>query len=319
MAENGQGASALSNGLSATPNPTQPSAPQGLTVSDRGDGFVELSWTEPADTGGTGVPIDHYVVYMDNANATNVASSPYSWGGLTNGVSHEFTVVAVNSAHTGLPSSVTSNAVGYPDAPIIGTRNAEYEKITITWSPGASNGGQAIVNYKVYIKVQTDPDPDPSIPTDTVSNTEYTFSCPVYTTYEYWVIADNGIYTSNESTRETLSPSYARPSAPQNLNVDDTTANQATVTWAAPDSTGGQAITNYKIEYSPAGGNSASPIIVSAATVSQVITELPATDYTFSVYASNDGGANFGPPVISGTVTISDPIPAPTPAPTPAP
>lgn len=304
VATNGQGNSELSNGLSATPNPTQPSAPQGLAVSERGDGYVKLSWTAPSDTGGVGVPIDHYIVYKDNANATNVASSPYTWSGLTNGVSHEFTVVAVNSAQTGLPSSVTSNAVGYPDAPIIGTRNAGYESITITWSPGASNGGKAITGYDVYIKKTGDP--DPTDPIETIADTDYTFTCTELTNYEYWVIATNGIYESDESVRETLSPSYIRPGAPTSLNVNNTIANQATVTWDDPVTTGGQAITHYKVVYSPTGGSPDSPIVVTVATEIQVITALPAGDYTFSVYASNDGGTNYGAAATSGLITISN-------------
>ncbi|MFH1881009.1 MAG: SH3 domain-containing protein, partial [Bacillota bacterium] len=177
-ADNGRGDSDYSNYLTATPNPTQPSAPQTLTVSDRGDGFVELTWTAPADTGGSGVLIDHYRVYVDNVEydvAGRSSALTKTVTGLTNAQSYEFMVIAVNSAEVGLPATITSNPVGTPDAPTIGTKIAGFESIAITWTPATYTGGNAIQSYDVYIKIATDP--DPVVPTDTVTDTEYTFTC----------------------------------------------------------------------------------------------------------------------------------------------
>jgi len=303
VATNGQGDSELSNGLSATPNPTTPSEPKNLVVT-QSDGSVMLAWDEPDDTGGTGVTIDYYKVYLDGGGGTDVYAMNYTWSSLTNGVNHEFTVLAVNSATTGLPSSVISCAVGQPDAPIIGSRNADFEEISITWSAGADDGGNEIQSYDVYIKEASADDSTAIV--DTVTTTYYTFTCTSYTDYEYWVVADNGIYESDESVRETLSPSYVLPGAPTNLTVDVTVANQATLAWDPPSDTGGQAITHYKITYTPTGGSPESGHEVAAATETLLIESLPGGSYTFYVYASNDDGVHYATAYDSVTDTVID-------------
>ncbi len=283
VATNGQGDSDYSNYMTATPNPTQPSAPQSLTVSSRGDGFVTLTWAAPSDTGGTGVPIDHYMVYKDGASGTSVAGTTYSWTGLTNGESHEFSVIAYNSATAGLPAYITSNAVGTPGAPTIGTNTAGYTQIAITWAPSSTTGGNPIQSYDVYIKVASADDSTAIVDTG-VTDTEYTFLTLTNQEYEMWVIADNGYYDSAESTRVTNTP-YEAPDAPTGVSASgDTTA--VTVVWVAPLDTGGQAITNYTVSYTgPTTGS---------AVVGNVLTHefnglTSGGAYTFSVTASNDG------------------------------
>ncbi len=308
VATNAQGDSAYSNYLVATPNPGPPSAVQGLAVASRGDGFVELSWSAPADTGGTGVAIDHYRVYVDSVEydvAGRSSTTTKMITGLTNAQTYEFMVIAVNSAEVGDPATISSNPVGTPDAPTI-TQNVEgFESIYISWLPDADTGGNAIADYDLYIKVATDPDPgSPTV--SALADTEYTFSGLANVEYEIWLTANNGYYDSAESARETNTP-YVAPSAPQNLAVDNSVANTATVTWEAPATTGGQAITHYLLEYSPTGGSPDSPIEVTAATLSQLIESLSAGNYSFSVKASNDGGAHYSTAATSGAIAISDP------------
>jgi hypothetical protein len=90
------------------------------------------------------------------------------------------------------------------------------------------------------------------------------------------------------------------PSAPQNFTVvastNGTTA-KATLTWSAPSSTGGAAISGYTVGYAQAPGP------YSAGAVSGVVlTNLVyGVAYTFSVYASNANGAGA---VATTTVTM---------------
>jgi uncharacterized protein YgiM (DUF1202 family) len=308
LATNAQGDGAYSNALAATPNPTQPSAPQSLAVSSRGNGFVTLTWSAPSNTGGSGVLIDHYMVYLDGGSGVSVSAATYSWTGLTNGVSHEFTVIAVNSATAGLPSSITSNAVGTPGAPTIGTNVAGYQQIAITWAPSTTTGGNAIQSYKVYIKVATDDDSTATEVTG-ITDTTYTFTQHASADltnqeYEMWVISYNGYSYSAASTHVTSTP-YEAPSAPTLTAVANSPANgSASLSWTAPTDNGGQALTYYKIVYTPTGGSPNSPIIVSAATLAQVISGLSTASYNFTISATNDG-THYGTTDTESSVSIT--------------
>ena len=95
------------------PTPTVPGAPTGLTATP-GNTQVSLSWTAPASNGGS--PITDYVIqYRTGANPFTTFADGVSTTtgatvtGLTNGVSYDFQVSAVNSVGTSLPSSTTSS------------------------------------------------------------------------------------------------------------------------------------------------------------------------------------------------------------------
>lgn len=94
------------------------------------------------------------------------------------------------------------------------------------------------------------------------------------------------------------------PSAPQNFTATADLQLGATLSWAAPASDGGSAITGYTITATPA----IPPVNPSATTTTTQITGLTAgTTYTFSIVANNSFGA--GPPA-TATATIVD-VPAP--------
>ena len=91
---------------------TVPGSPTAVTPTP-GNTQVALSWTAPASNGGS--PITDYVIqYRTGANpfttfadGTSTATSA-TVTGLTNGVSYDFQVSAVNSVGTGLPSTTVS-------------------------------------------------------------------------------------------------------------------------------------------------------------------------------------------------------------------
>ena len=85
--------------ISAVPR-TVPGAPGNLTATP-GDGQVELTWSEPADNGGSAIL--GYNVYRDGTklNEDPLAALTYLDTGLTNGTSYEYTVAAVNVAGEG--------------------------------------------------------------------------------------------------------------------------------------------------------------------------------------------------------------------------
>ncbi len=299
VAHNTQGDSEYSNSLTATPNPDAPSAVQSLTVLSRGDGFVELGWAAPSYTGGTGVLIDHYRVYVDgveydSAGRSDALSKMVS--GLTNAQTYAFMVVAVNSAEIGEPNTIYSNPVGTPDAPTV-TQNVEgCANIYFAWLPAADTGGSPIDHYDLYFKAVGDPDPAPI----STSDTEYTFYTLSNIEYEFWVVSNNGISDSDPSAHVTNTP-YVVPSEPQSV-VGTPVSTTVTLTWVEPATLGGQPITNYRVYYD--NGSVSEPIELGNV-LTYDFTGLALDDYVFYVEASNDGGVNYGSPGNSGTVSVT--------------
>ena len=98
----------------------------------------------------------------------------------------------------------------------------------------------------------------------------------------------------------------AAPSSPTGLSGSSGNA-QVPLTWTAPSSNGGAAITGYVVEWTPAGG-SASTVNTGSATASYTKTGLTnGTAYTFRVAAQNSVGT--GPYSSSATVTPVAPGP----------
>jgi LPXTG-motif cell wall-anchored protein len=118
-------------------------------------------------------------------------------------------------------------------------------------------------------------------------------------------LCDDTVVTEQPST----SPSEAR-------RVSATAGNtSAVVSWSAPTSNGGSAITGYTVTSSP-GGFTATTTGARTATVSGLTNGTP---YTFRVVATNAVGGSPPSPASVAVTPAAASSPAPTPAPTPAP
>lgn len=144
---------------------TEPDAPTSL-VATPASTQMALSWTAPANNGAA---ITDYIVQY------KLASEPSTWTtfsdgtststsalvtGLTNDLSYNFRVAAVNSVGTGPVSSTTTAtpALSAPTAPqsLAATSN-ESGQSTLTWSAPLSNGGASITDYIVEYKLNSEP------------------------------------------------------------------------------------------------------------------------------------------------------------------
>ncbi len=153
-AVNARGASLAA---SATLTPTGAAEAPSITIAS-GSKSAVVSFTAPANTGGSGVVLTGYQVSIDGgatwANATLVAGSTLASGtinlaGLTNGASYPVQLRAVNAFGEGLASATaTATPVAdLPAAPTITSVVAGRNVITVNFTV-ADDGGAAISAYK---------------------------------------------------------------------------------------------------------------------------------------------------------------------------
>jgi hypothetical protein len=301
VATNGSG-----NSLPSTPSnqvvpATVPGVSTGVTAV-AGNTQVTVSWTAPSSNGGA--PITGYTATSTPGAFTCSTTSATSCAvtGLTGGVSYSFSVTAMNSAGTG-PSSATSTAViptGPPSAPVGVTATAGNVQATVTWSAPTSNGSSVITGYSVT-----------SSPGGVTCTTTGALTCIVTgltngTPYKFSVTATNVAGTGPASVASTaITPTaITAPAAP--TAVAATAGNsQATVSWTAPASNGGSAITAYTVISSPGGLR-----CTTSGALTCVVTGLTnGTGYTLSVTATNAMGTGVASSP-SPAVTPTQPLPA---------
>jgi fibronectin type 3 domain-containing protein len=302
-AVNSVGTSAPSNETFATPTGVQatvPSAPQGLAATG-GNASVKLTWTAPASNGGSA--ITGYNIYRGTTPggesatpvAAGVAGTSFTDPTASNGTTYYYIVAAVNAIGTSAPSgeaSATPNAT-VPSAPSGLVASGGSGQVVLSWSAPASDGGAAITGYNIYRG--TTPGGESATPVATgVNLTSFTDTGVTNgTTYYYTVAAVNAVGISAPSSEASATPKAAAtvPSAPQGLTATGGNAS-VKLTWTAPASDGGAAITGYNIYRGTApGGESATPVASNVSGTSFTDTGLTnGTTYYYTVTAVNAVG-----------------------------
>ena len=273
---------------------TVPGAPTGV-AGVRGDGEIAVSWTAPASNGGSA--ITGYTVSASpqvggvTRTCTSVGTS-CTVTGLTNGVSYTFTVVATNELGDSLASSASASATPAtaPGAPTSVSGVRGNGQVTVSWTAPASNGGSAVTGYTVSAS--------PQVGGVTKTCTTATTSCIVTgltngVAYTFTVKATNALGDSVESTTSSSVTPATVPGLPTNLEVLRGNA-RITVSWVAPVSNGGSAITGYTVQaYNAAFGTAVALKTCTTATTSCAVTGLTnLTNYKFAVKATNALGSS---------------------------
>lgn len=166
------------------------------------------------------------------------------------------------------------------------------QQITLSWTPIAQDSGSTIIGYKIYQDISTNTLLR-TVSSRTSSSTTFT-GLTNGTSYTYEIAAYDTDGNIGNRSFVTGTPRTV-PGVVQSVgaSIDLTTV---TISWSAPSSNGGSAVTGYTV--SRTGGPSYD---VSANVLSQVFTGLTdGQSYTFTVIAKNIAGSS-----ISATVSAT--------------
>jgi fibronectin type III domain protein len=260
---------------------TAPDPPTGV-VAVAGDTFVTVSWTAPANNGGS--TITGYTVTTTPGNIVTPAGGATSVmvPGLANGTTYTFSVTATNAVGTSVASgAVMATPAGAPLAPTGVLATPGNMSATVTWTAPDPNGSP-ITGYTV-----------------TVTSTLGTFTVPASgttapvtsltngTLYTFTVTATNAVGTGPALGQATATPA-GMPSMPTILTAVPGDMS-VSLTWTQP-ADNGSTITGYTVTSNPAGGTATT---AGAASTSAPVPGLTnCTSYTFTVTATNGVGTS---------------------------
>ncbi|WP_337879466.1 DUF4347 domain-containing protein, partial [Rheinheimera sp.] len=277
--------------------PTAPDAPTAVTATP-GDGQASVAFTAPVNDGGES--IDSYTVIPDPAVAGGPftgTGSPIVVTGLTNGTAYTFTVTATNGVGTGVASSASAAVTPKGNQTISFTQPAAQAFGTSPTLSATASSSLTVSFSSTTAGVCT-----------ITSGGELTFvtagTCTINADQ-----AGNGSWNAATTVSHSFTVNAVAPSAPT-IGTATAGSASASVTFSAPSSSGGVAVTGYTVTSNPGGftGTGAgSPITVSGLQ--------NGVAYTFTVTATNassltgaaSAASNSVTPASPQTITFADP------------
>src|SRR5216684_934714 len=245
------------SGTPLPPPPTVSGAPTALTAT-AGNASISLSWTAPASNGGASITgynvLRSTTSGAETALSSGVVGTAFTDSTVSNGTTYFYKVTAVNSARPGAASNEASAtptaAPTVPSAPQNLTASAGNASVLLSWAAPASNGGAPVGSYNVWRSTSSGTE---SLLTSGVVGTSYTDSSALNgITYFYKVAAVNSVGPGPLSNEASATPATV-PSAPQNL-VASAGNGSVSLSWTAPASNGGAAVTSYNVLRSTSSG-----------------------------------------------------------------
>jgi len=237
-----------------------PTAPQSVaaTPSTSASGAITVTWSAPADDGGSGIS-GYQVLRGGTAIADLGVVGTYTDTGLTPGTSYTYTVRAKNAVTAAAgtqsvdSSSSSATAPGNPTAPqsLTATASSSHTgRIDLSWSAPATPGTGGITGYNIF-------QAGTQIATTTGTGTTYAVTgLTAYTSYSFTVRARNAFSDANSTTSTDSNTGTATapgpPSAPTSLTAtpDGLTPGKISLAWTAPTTTGTGGITGYNVYFS---------------------------------------------------------------------
>ena len=264
---NTNGASTASNVDGATTGTSAPGAPTSLMATASGNTRIDLSWTAPGSNGGsaiTGYKIeissDGGTSWSDHVANTSGTGTTYAHTGLAAGTTRHYRVSAINSNGAGATSNVAGTTTGttVPGATtgLVATASGA-TRINLTWTAPGSDGGSPITGYKIEVSSDGGTSWSDHVANTNGPGTTYSHTgLAAGTTRHYRVSAINTNGAGAASNVDDATTGTSVPGAPTGLMATANGNTQIDLSWTAPASDGGSAITGYRIEISPNGNSS---------------------------------------------------------------
>lgn len=196
---------ASSHSALVTPGISVPDAPIDV-LGTESNSQITVSWSVPISNGGTDIT-GYRATSVEDTSKFCITTSSTSCvvTGLTKGYYYSFAVTATNAKGTSVASSPSYPVMvpTFPSAPRTVTGEPGTSKVTVSWAAPASNGGSAIIGYKVVAmqdtsKYCTTTSATSCLITGLTNDTPYTFT----------VTAINALGTSPASTSTPVTPIY---------------------------------------------------------------------------------------------------------------
>ena len=297
------------------------------------------------NNGGAGLETCPYTV-VGTDGPTDTCTVP----GLTNGDKYTFSVTATNALGTSVPSPATAAIyIGAPGAPTgVSATAAQNANSTISWTDPANTGAGPLLSETATAADVS----NPSSPTNGLQCTYYEPASPSYNgsalpdqcnigglnngdSYTFTVTSTNGSGTGVSSAPSSAVVPSTVPGAPTGVSATSNANAQSVVTFTAPASNGGAAVSAYTVSAADTT-NPSNPVVTQGGSGSPItVTGLTNGDtYSITVTASNASGtgpassppatatpatvpgsptnvtAAVGPPVASGAAAVSWTAPA---------
>ena len=212
-----------------------------------------MSWSAPSSNGGsaiTGYTAQAWTAASGGSVAesctTAASTTTCTISPLTNGTTYYVAVFATNGVGDGAASDRLARTPGsLPGAPRSLTTSRGDGNVTVTWSAPLSEGSSSITSYTARVRTAA------SSSAEVVGScTTAGLSCTVSgltngTIYYVSVTATSAVGEGGPSSFSTIAALNA-PTAPRSVTAR-AGSGYATVTWSAPSSSGGSAITQYVV------------------------------------------------------------------------
>ena len=279
-----------------------PGAPT-IGTATAGNAQATVTFTAPVSNGGSA--ITSYTATSSPGGLTGTlnqaGSGTITVTGLTNGTAYTFTVTATTVSGTSSPSAASNSVTpfGVPGAPTIGTATAGNAQATVTFTAPALNGGSAITSYTATSTPGGITGTLSQAGSGTITITGLTNG----TAYTFSVKANNAAGAGVASAASNSVTYLDVPGAPT-IGTATAADTYATITFTAPVSNGGLAITSYIATSSPGGFTGT---LSQAGSGTITVTGLTnGTAYTFTVKANNTKGESAAS-AASNSITPSTP------------
>ena len=268
-----------------------PGQPTGLSVTPTSNGVVRLTWTPPLDNGGS--PITSYSITNNysEGTVTFITDVSATVSGLTN-KSYNFSVAATTAVGNSTTPATYNGVTPFtsPSAPTIGTPIAGNAEVTVNWTSATSNGS-TIDGYRIEISGNISTWTTVYTVTSGETSKLVTGLTNGITYYFRVITLSNNAGNSPASSTVNAIPNIT-PNAPTNL-IATPGNTRADLSWNAPVSNGGTAITSYNVISSPTDETVTIAITIDFTARTASVTNLTnGTLYTFWVTATNDAGSS---------------------------